>query len=68
MKIHCKLMKNQNSFSIISARKYLPEMVRYSKQTFECQISNETDPNHVRLKFLEKLGETMHVISIQKYF
>ena len=44
-------MKNQNSFSIMSAQKYLSKMVEHSKSTIEYHISNETDANHVRFIF-----------------
>ena len=57
-------MKNQNSFSIISAQKHLSKKVKYSKRTFEYHISNETDPAHVRFIISEKLGKTMDVVII----
>ena len=48
--------KLQNCFWNISARKYPSKMVQYSKRTFGCQFSNETDPNHGSFLFLEKLN------------
>ena len=46
-------MKIQNSFSIISAEKYIS---KYSKQTLEFHIYNETNLNHIRFIFSEKIG------------
>merc|ERR1712240_460372 len=48
--------KVQGCFSNFSARKYPSKMVLYSKRTFGCQVSNETDTNHGSFLFFEKLN------------
>ena len=51
-------MKDHKCFSNISAQKYPSKMVHYSKRTFVCQVSNETDRNHVFCLFLKKNKQT----------
>ena len=68
MKIHSKLMTGQKGFSNISARKYPPKTVQYSKQPFKHSNSNERDPDSVRFAFRGKLGITMHDIIILTNF
>ena len=48
--------KVQSCFPNISALKYPSKMVQYSKRTFGCQVSNETDPNNGNFLFFEKLN------------
>ena len=57
----------QNCFWNISARKYPSKMVQYSKRTFGCQVSNETDPNHECFLFLEK-KKTVTIMQSFKVF
>ena len=42
-------------------------MVQYSKRTFGCQVSNETDPNHECFLFLEK-KKTVTIMQSFKVF
>ena len=58
--------KFQNCFWNILARKYHSKMVQYSKRTFGCQVSNETDPNHGGFLFLEK--KTVTIMQCFKVF
>ena len=59
--------KVQNCFWNISARKYPSKMVQYSKRTFGCQFSNETDPNHGGFLFFEK-KKTVTIMQCFKVF
>ena len=59
--------KLQNCFWNISARKYPSKMVQYSKRTFGCQFSNETDPNHGGFLFFEK-KKTVTIMQCFKVF
>ena len=58
--------KVQNCFWNISARKYPSKMVQYSKRTFGCQFSNETDPNYGGFLFFEK--KTVNIMQCFKVF
>ena len=49
-------------FSNIAAPKYPSKMFQCSKQTFGCQVSNETDPNHgeTMMQFVLKHFKRLH--------
>ena len=40
-------------------------MVQCSKQTFVCQVSNETDPNHEGFRFIEKSGKNHDTVFLK---
>ena len=54
----------KSCFSNISAHIHPSTMVQYSKRTFGCQVSNETDPNNGGFWFFEKSGKNHGAIFI----
>ena len=59
--------KVQICFSNISARKYPSKMVQYSKRTFRCQVSNESDPNYGSFLFLKKSNRNHGAIILKQF-
>ena len=49
----------------ISARKYFSKMVKYSKCTYVCHVSYETDPNYVSFSLGEKCGKNLGAIGLK---
>ena len=58
--------KAQFCFSNISAPKHFSEMVQYSKCTYWCYLSNETDPNSLGFSFVDKSGKNHGVMFFKK--
>ena len=58
--------KAQFYFLNISAPKHFSEMVQYSKCTYWCYVSNETDPDPVDFVIVEKSAKNQGVIGFKE--